>query len=1271
MAGNTLDTILNIKVEGTSQMVAFKDAIDKTAAELKTLKAEQKAAGADGAKYNKQIVESETKLKSMRKQLNLQKNDLIKTNSALSATGKSYNDLTKQNAALVVQMKKLQDPLGKDRKEFDKLTGTINRNTAALTKMDAKMGRSQRNVGNYGGAIKGMALQIGAAVMAFKTLERVIGVFVDFEFQIKQVGVISGATATEMKMLEEQAKDLGGTTAFTAGEVAALQKELAKLGFDPEDINNMTSSVLDLAFAFGDDLDQTATVVGATLRQFNLDAEETSRVTDVMAVAFANSSLDLGKFETAMSKAAPVAKALGFTLEDTTAILGTLVNAGLDASTAGTSLKNIFLKLADPTGDLAQALGRNIKSVDELVPAMNELVAKGVDVAGMLEITDKRSVTAFASMLAGSQSITEMSEKLKNAEGTTKAFAEVMRDTLKGSIDEMTSAASAFAMELIENLAPILETLIDLVGSMFSVLKKMSPVIVSLTAGFVAYKVVVMASNVASKAWAATQVLMRIAAVATSGGVTGLTRAIRLLNIAIKANPIGLLIGGLTAGIALLTTMSDESEESAEAMEKLNAETERMDAIKEGLKNTQAEELQNVRELIAKIKDENAERKDRLKAVKELNQIAGTNITNLKDEKKLADQLASAYKTAVAQIKAKYVLDLAKGKVLGLVQQELDLMNDLKKAQDAENLALKEYNAVKKENAAIHKNDKVAIANSVAMIDIEGQAVEHNIDIQKRSEERTKSNTLHEEFYQEQKQKRIDIEKKITDLQTKQNEKMSEAQKIVDGLVVKGKDDNDDKKEKITLYEQLRKNVTEEEKALKKLIIQKNNGKATDEQVEAQVKELKKAKKKLMDVDDQVKKKNKEIEESLKPVEDALTKQIKKINETIDAENKQLDAMKKLEDAGANLAKERIEQSLKIAQAELDLALITIQSSDETTKTQVDNINKLKSTITGYQNDLKDLGNDPDVQGGWMKKTLYGSTEDGTAFTGEDLVESISMTIGAVMDIMSSVNELQHTQMDAQIQGIEGEKETELKAIRETQKYKIASSEEQAKMEEDIAAKHDKKILDLKIKQFERDKKMMKSQALMAGAMAIMNIWAGTISGNPVVDAIIKGIMTAAMVAMTGLQIATINAQPPPTAELGGVMDESFFEEGGSVKKHARGGMVQGKSHAQGGEKFSVGGRVVELEGGEAVINKKSTAMFKPMLSQINQAGGGRKFADGGMISKFADGGMVMATDMMEQQSLAMSNALSARKDQKVFLVEADVTDTQIAVKNIEAQATF
>ena len=119
------------------------------------------------------------------------------------------------------------------------------------------------------------------------------------------------------------------------------------------------------------------------------------------------------------------------------------------------------------------------------------------------------------------------------------------------------------------------------------------------------------------------------------------------------------------------------------------------------------------------------------------------------------------------------------------------------------------------------------------------------------------------------------------------------------------------------------------------------------------------------------------------------------------------------------------------------------------------------------------------------------------------------------------------------------------------------------------------------------------------------------------------------------------------------------------VEEFANGGMVQGKSHAQGGEKFAVGGRVVELEGGEAVINKRSTAMFRNQLSAMNSAGGGVKFADGGLLN--------MPSFSQQQFNALNQNQMvgAMGSSRKVVVVESDITDTQDAVSVIQSQATL
>ena len=112
------------------------------------------------------------------------------------------------------------------------------------------------------------------------------------------------------------------------------------------------------------------------------------------------------------------------------------------------------------------------------------------------------------------------------------------------------------------------------------------------------------------------------------------------------------------------------------------------------------------------------------------------------------------------------------------------------------------------------------------------------------------------------------------------------------------------------------------------------------------------------------------------------------------------------------------------------------------------------------------------------------------------------------------------------------------------------------------------------------------------------------------------------------------------------------FAQGGLVG----GGIFEGASHEQGGIKFASGGRLMEAEGGEAIINKKSTAMFKPLLSTINSAGGGVQFADGGILNQM-------------KGNFDMSGMPTASTN--VVVVESDITSTQNQVSTIEANASL
>ena len=241
-----------------------------------------------------------------------------------------------------------------------------------LQRLEKRTGTTTRSFGKMTAGILG-------AVTAFKTItgavSNAIRSFRDFEFQMAKVKAITGASNIDFKKLSQTAQDLGRSTFFTAQQVSELQTNFGKLGFSTREILAAQEATLNLATATDSDLARAAIVAGAAVRGFGLDASETRRVTDVMASAFTSSALDLEKFQTSMTKVAPIAAGANISLEATSAVMGTLTDAGIEASIAGTSLRNIFLKMQSPTSDLSQHLGFTVNSSIDLERALQQLNA--------------------------------------------------------------------------------------------------------------------------------------------------------------------------------------------------------------------------------------------------------------------------------------------------------------------------------------------------------------------------------------------------------------------------------------------------------------------------------------------------------------------------------------------------------------------------------------------------------------------------------------------------------------------------------------------------------------------------------------------------------------------------------------------------------------------------------------------------------------------------------------------------------------------------------
>lgn len=443
--------------------------INTLQASISKLETETKEYGDSLRKTNKDISDMEKQLRkmakegkegtivydSLSKELNKAKEKAagfeksIKDNtSKINANKKSVKELTDGLKVNQMTMQQLRDRASQLRKQLDMTSASASPD--AYRKLRKELSNTEKAMGKLGkqsntikDIVKGnlwTGVIVKSAQLLASAAKQAFDVIVDFEKENAVLASVLGTTQEGIKALTDDAKRLGATTAYTASQMTQLQTELAKLGFTQKEILQSTEAVQRFATATGADLAEAAKLAGAALRSFGLEASEMERVVSTMGVATTKSALDFTYLQSAMSTIAPVAKSFGFTIEDTTALLGTLANSGFDASSAATATRNILLNLADANGKLAKRLGEPIKSMDDLIPALRKLQEGGIDLAEALDLTDKRSVAAFSTFLSGVDTLEQLREEITGASDALKAMEEERLNTVSGSIALLHSA---------------------------------------------------------------------------------------------------------------------------------------------------------------------------------------------------------------------------------------------------------------------------------------------------------------------------------------------------------------------------------------------------------------------------------------------------------------------------------------------------------------------------------------------------------------------------------------------------------------------------------------------------------------------------------------------------------------------------------------------------------------------------------------------------------------------------------------------------------------
>ena len=308
---------------------------------------------------------------------------------------------------------------------------------------------------SLGSVVAKYASWAAVLTVAARNVKQTIETNAQFERSNSELASVLGTSREGVSKLTTAAKELGRTTEFTASEVTALQTSLARLGFTEQQIINMQEPVLKFATAVGTDLASAADFAGAALRAFGLDSSDATHLLDVMAASTSKSALDFSKLQTSISTVGPVAHSFGLSVEDTVTLLGALSNAGFDASSAATAMRNILLNLANSNGKLAKGLGHTAKTFPEIISALKECTEKGIDLNSALEMTDARSVSAFSALISGAGSVEELRKALGNCDGMLNQMSDTMTDNLIGATNGFNSALEGLMLTFQNSNGPM------------------------------------------------------------------------------------------------------------------------------------------------------------------------------------------------------------------------------------------------------------------------------------------------------------------------------------------------------------------------------------------------------------------------------------------------------------------------------------------------------------------------------------------------------------------------------------------------------------------------------------------------------------------------------------------------------------------------------------------------------------------------------------------------------------------------------------------------
>lgn len=321
----------------------------------------------------------------------------------------------------------------------------------------------------------GSKLTLGLTVPITGAITAATNLASTFEEKLSKVQAISGSTAQEMDALKEKAMEMGAKTKFSASESADAMTYMAMAGWDASQMIDGIAGIMDLAAADGLDLATTSDIVTDALTAFGMKAEESGRFADVLAAASSSANTSVSMLGESFKYVAPVAGAMGYSVEDASLALGIMANSGVKAGQAGTALRAAITRMAKPTDSAAALMDQynismtnsdgTMKSLAEVMVTLKENMGdlnEAEQAQAAATIFGQEAMSGMLAIINSSDAdFAKLSDAIYNSEGVAQSMAKTMQDNLKGKIEELGGAVETLGIQIGDILIPKITAIVE------------------------------------------------------------------------------------------------------------------------------------------------------------------------------------------------------------------------------------------------------------------------------------------------------------------------------------------------------------------------------------------------------------------------------------------------------------------------------------------------------------------------------------------------------------------------------------------------------------------------------------------------------------------------------------------------------------------------------------------------------------------------------------------------------------------------------------------